>query len=343
MLQLDQTLAQIRGRATELDRSGRWPEEDLRDLTKIGWPKWFVPHRFGGDGIEPLELHLRYEAIASASVSTALIVSQRDSAVGLIDGSENFPLRDELLPQMARGEFFATIGIAQLTTSRQRGLKAIAEGDGYRLEGMIPWSTGAAIAKFIVVGAVTEDGRQILFVLPTDLSGVSVRPPLELVALRSSWTSQIEISNARLDRRWLLRGPVEKVMSGSSKGVPLGQIFLAFGLCKGALELIQDEKSDRARSLADKFGRQLGQIRGEVLELCQNNREAEAAENAPRLRASCHDLAVRMTQSAVALYKGSGLLLDHPAQRFAREAMFFLVWSCPDAVIECTVNNWSEK
>jgi hypothetical protein len=32
------------------------------------------------------------------------------------------------------------------------------------------------------------------------------------------------------------------------------------------------------------------------------------------------------------------LLADHPAQRFAREALFLLVWSCPDPVIDCTVD-----
>ena len=81
--------------------------------------------------IDPLELHLRYEAIASASLATALIVSQRDSAVGLIEGSENQEMREELLPGLARGDFFSTIGIAQLTTSRQAGLRAVDEGDHF--------------------------------------------------------------------------------------------------------------------------------------------------------------------------------------------------------------------
>ena len=114
----------MRARATELDRSGRWPSEDLEELENIGAWRWFVPVRFGGEGVDPLELHLRYEAIASASLATALIVSQRDSAGGLIEGGENADLRDEILPGLARGEFFSTIGIAQLTTSRQAGLRA---------------------------------------------------------------------------------------------------------------------------------------------------------------------------------------------------------------------------
>jgi len=50
-----------------------------------------------------------------------------------------------------------------------------------------------------------------------------------------------------------------------------------------------------------------------------------------------YELALRITQSAVAIYKGTALLADHPAQRLAREAMFLLVWSCPNPVIDCTV------
>jgi butyryl-CoA dehydrogenase len=334
-------LPAIAGRATALDRSGDWPAEDLRDLGGIGVWRWFVPEQFGGEGIHPLELHLRYEAIASASLATALVISQRDSAVAWIESALDSGLREELLPGLARGEYFATIGIAQLTTSKQGGppqLRAVSQDGGYRLEGVIPWATGAAKAKFIVAGAVVEDGQQILFVLPTDLPGVSIERPLELVALRASWTSRFELRGARLDRRWVLRGPVAKAISGLSRGVPLSQAFLVFGLCRGALDLISRHDSDRARSLAGQFGDQFLELRSEILALCQGGREADAAAAGPRLRASCNDLAARIAQTAVALYKGSALLVDHPAQRLAREAMFFLVWSCPDPAVDCTVN-----
>jgi alkylation response protein AidB-like acyl-CoA dehydrogenase len=340
---LTKILPAIAARATSLDRTGDWPAEDLHDLGNIGAWRWYVPRQFGGEEIDPLLLHLRYEAIASASVATALIISQRDSAIGLIEGGENPDLRQEILPPLARGEYFATIGIAQLTTSQQGGLNAVEEGDAYRLDGVIPWSTGAAKAKFIVAGAVTEDSRQILFVLPTDLPGVTVQPPLELVALRASWTSRVELHGVRLDKRWLLRGPVAKALAGPSRGIPLSQAFLGFGLCRGALDLIARHDSDRARSLADRFSEQYLSLHNEVVALCQPGREADAAAAGPQLRASCNDLAMRITQAAVALHKGSALLLDHPAQRLAREAMFFLVWSCPDPVVDCTVNTLANR
>jgi butyryl-CoA dehydrogenase len=332
---LDEILPAIRSRATNYDRTGDWPDADLKALEAVGACRWFVPATFGGEGIDPLELHLRYESIASASLATALIVSQRDSAVGLIDGSENDPLRQQILPELAKGESFSTIGIAQLTTSRQAGLRAKTSAHGFILDGKIPWSTGAAKAKTIVAGAVTEDNQQILFVLPSDLPGVSIDPPMELVALRSSWTSQVRLDAVELDRRQILRGPAAKVLGGGTKGIPLAQAFLAFGLCRGALQLMASENSDRSRSLVARFEEQLATIRTEVLEICRARRESDAI---PRLRGACNDLAVRITQSAVALFKGSALRLDHPAQRLAREAMFFLVWSCTDPVIDCTVN-----
>jgi butyryl-CoA dehydrogenase len=154
------------------------------------------------------------------------------------------------------------------------------------------------------------------------------------VSLRSSWTARVELRAVRLARRQILRGPVAKALAGKSKGIPLGQTFLAFGLCRGALDLMMEDRTERARSLAGRLNERLLNLRGEVIEICRSGQETDAG---PKLRAACNDLTLRITQSLVTLRKGSALLLDDPAQRFAREALFFLVWSCPDPVIDCTI------
>ena len=43
---------------------------------------------------------------------------------------------------------------------------------------------------------------------------------------------------------------------------------------------------------------------------------------------------LRVTQTALAASKGTGFLRTHPAQRWARQALFFLVWSCPRPAAE---------
>ena len=51
------------------------------------------------------------------------------------------------------------------------------------------------------------------------------------------------------------------------------------------------------------------------------------------LRARANSLALRATQAALAAAKGTGYVVGHPAGRWCREALFFLVWSCPQGVM----------
>jgi len=307
--------------------------------------RWQLPREMGGDDLSSLEIHLRYEAIASASLATALVLSQRDSAAGQIDGAESDSLRRELLPALAANEVFSTVGIAQLTTSHQRGrpaLMAVPTESGYRLDGVIPWATGADHCDFVVSGAVCEGAAptQILFVLPTDLPGVIVEPPIPMVALSASRTTAITCAGVPLARRWILSGPKERVMGNRRKALAIGQSFWAMGLCRSALDLIAGHDSERARQTHQKLSDQLDMLRARVLQFCEST--APPPEDAPRLRGGCNNLAVRITHAAVALYKGTALMSGHPGQRLAREAMFLLVWSCPDPVIDCTVELLSE-
>jgi alkylation response protein AidB-like acyl-CoA dehydrogenase len=328
----------LRESAQRLDISGAWPSEDLTLLAAAGAMRWAVPAEFGGDGVDPLPLHEAYLTIAAHSLSTALILTQRDSGVGMLAAAENAALRDELLPALARDEFFTTVGIAQLTTSRQGGapaLRATPRSAGFQIDGVIPWSTGAAKAKFVIAGAVVEAGRQILFALPVDSPGVTVAPPMPLVALRSSWTSEIRCDGVQLDRRWLLRGPEANVLA-ARKSLPLGQAFLALGHARGGKELLARHDSARSRESRDRFQQRWDELHEAVVVACESV-PPPAPQRLAELRADCTNLALRVAHAAVAIYKGAALLEQHPAQRLAREAMFLLVWSCPDAVIECTV------
>jgi alkylation response protein AidB-like acyl-CoA dehydrogenase len=346
------TLASIRSRAMEYDQTADWPAADLVDLAAAGTMRWAIPTDFGGDGLDPLELHLRYESIAAASLSTVLILTQRDSAIGFILGAETWPFRESWLHQLAENEFFTTIGIAQLTTSRQAGppaLRAARADGGWQLDGLIPWSTGPAVSRYVFAGAVCDKessgngNGQILFALPTSAAGVAIAAPMQLVALRSSWTTSIRCDGVFVPDDLVLRGPVPSALAGRVKSIAVGQAFLATGLCQGALDLIATHDSQRARETRERFAEQLASLRDELLAI--NSPAADPAAIAaagPRLRGACNELAVRVTHAAVALFKGTALLSDHPAQRLAREAMFLLVWSCPDPVIDCTVNALSD-
>jgi alkylation response protein AidB-like acyl-CoA dehydrogenase len=226
------------------------------------------------------------------------------------------------------------------------------ESTGWLVNGLVPWSTGADHSRFIVAGAaVTENASetvstapQILFLLSTTDNGVTIEPPMPLVALQSSHTGALKCDDAFIDDRFVLKGPAQNVVAGRKKSVPLGQAFLAMGLCRAGIDLIAEHDSQRARQTVIAFDTQLSAVRQQVIEYCKPPVKLDGKPDVkpdpavgPQLRGACNELAIRITHAAVAIYKGSALLRGHPAQRFAREAMFLLVWSCPDSVIECTV------
>src|SRR5262245_21409579 len=214
-------LASLTALAEAADRTPAWPGESWRLLGELDGVRWLVPVEYGGLRVPAVELLQHYETLSSACLTTCFLLSQRDSAVRRIVASGNEELARELLPPLARGAKFATVGIAQITTSRQHtrpAMRAAIERGAIWLDGVMPWVTGAAQADHIMSGAVTEDGRQTLVALPGGAPGVQVDPPMDLMALRGSCTTQVHCDNVRLDRHWLLSGPAERVITGEATG-----------------------------------------------------------------------------------------------------------------------------
>jgi alkylation response protein AidB-like acyl-CoA dehydrogenase len=294
--------------------------------------RWGVPAAYGGEGVGYGDLLSSYESLAGACLTTCFILSQRDAACRRLRDSGNETLCRELLPALACGERFATVGLSQLTTSRQHvrpTLEARESRLGLLVEGTIPWVTGAAQSDHIVFGAVLDDGRQVLAVLPTDLPGVRVGQPLDLMALQGSMTAEVHCAGVFLDRRWILAGPVERVIQ-SGRGGPGGleTSCLAQGLAGAAIAHVAREAQSRAdlRSTAEGLQKRRDRLRRDMHHLALG---AVAPEAAVHLRSRANTLVLQATQAALTVSKGSGFLRNHPAQRWARQALFFLVWSCP--------------
>lgn len=326
------SLANLADYANAADDRLAWPSASWDLLGRAGGLRWCIPTTYGGLGLRGAPLLEKYLDLAAACLTTCFILSQRDAACRrLLDlGSEE--LRHELLPPLARGETFATVGLSQLTTSRQHTAPAMLARqteDGFNLRGSAPWVTGAEKADFFVSGAALDDGRQILFVLPRRLLGVSVMPPLELMALQGSLTAELHCDNAFVERKWLLAGPVEKVLATGRGGAGgLETSCLAIGLASAAIDYIKREAGSRPElhATADRLETVQRDLRKQLFSLAEGSSTPDAAVT---LRSRANSLVVRSTQAALTASKGTGFIRNHPAQRWARQAMFFLVWSCP--------------
>ena len=243
-------------------------------------------------------------------------------------------LKQRYLPALAAGTAFLTVGLSQLTTSRQHrqpALRATPHGSGYRLDGEIPWVTGADRAAALVVGATLPDGRQALFVVPAGRPGLTIDPPLALAALAGSRTALVHCAGVALAPEDLLAGPAEQVL-GSVGGGGLETSALALGLARAAAEFLREESQKRP-GLVDAAGRFQAAIGAARTRL---HLQASAADPDATLavRIECTRLALSASQAALLAAKGTGFVRPHPAQRWLRQASFFLVWSCPRLVAD---------
>ncbi len=333
-------LAVLAAHAGAADAEAAWPADSWDALRRSGVLGWIIPREYGGAGLDPLELLDGYQRLAGSCLTTCFLLSQRDSACRRLRDSGNEILCRALLPALASGERFATVGLAQLTTSRQHVrpvLVAHLDDGGVRLDGVMPWVTGAVHAEHFITGVVLEDGRQMLLVVPRDTPGVSVGPPLELMALQGSLTGEVRCEDVRLDRKWVLAGPAERRAGWRPRRRRPGDIGTGAGSCEVGHRLPGDgsEQTHGMAQARDGVRRELECLAGTIATCWPSEgADAQAANN---LRAKVNALVLRATQFALAAGKGSGFLRSHPRRRWARQAMFFLVWSCPAPALDATL------
>jgi alkylation response protein AidB-like acyl-CoA dehydrogenase len=337
---LDEALSVLSKHAEQADEAAVWPHESWSALAKAGVLKWNISPSYGGAGWSTAQLLQGYERLAGACLTTAFILSQRDAACRRLHECSNEALRRKIVPPLVDGRAFITVGVSQLTTSRQHTTPALVarqNGDKFILDGVIPWVTGGFRAQHMVIGATLEDGRQILAVLPTDLGGVAFDPPLPLMALEGSLTTEVRCKEVALSKDWLVAGPAENVMATVKGGTGgLETSSLALGLAGAATDHLKAAAHARAelRVTAERLEQTRQSIRQEMHASADRGCTLQQAAS---LRARANALVLQATQATLTASKGTGFLRQHPAQRWARQALFFLVWSCPRPAAEATL------
>ena len=344
---LDELCAALRTRADALDIAGNWPAEQLRLCAEYGVYRWFLPEWCGGLAWSEADVLRGYWRLGAACLITTFILTQRTGACRRIADSDNRTMHERWLPGLAEGSLFATVGISHLTTSRRHlqrpAMCARPTTEGFVLDGFSPWVTGADTADCIVTGGTLDEEnsgqgpRQILVALPTDTPGVHVDPPERLVGLAASHTGQMRCEAVAVPQKWVLAGPLENVMA-AGKGAGTGGLqtsTLALGLATAALDFLAAE-SERRLDLAAPTAALRAEVRTTLDDLLATADGVRACSSED-LRSRANNLAMRTTQAALTAAKGSGYVVGHPAGRWCREALFFLVWSCPQPELNATL------
>lgn len=342
-------LVELRSHTGELESSGASTEAQLARMARAGVTRWGIPPEYGGCELSAADQTEGFEKLAAACLVSTFVLTQRAAAVSRIVGSSNESLKTDLLPRLARHELLATVGISHLTTSRQHlgrpAVTATPDGNAFILDGSIPWVTAGAICDQILTGGTLPDGRQLLALVQTDDPGITIDPPPELLALNASQTGPVSLTNVRVARVHIVAGPVEGVMKGAAGSTgSVTTSALAVGAAAGVLDQLQIE-ADRRPELQ------------EILRPLMADRESISADirtllespadlvptglTSESIRQRANSLALRASQAFLGASKGAGFVKGHPAERAVREAMFFLVWSCPQPVVHAALRRFA--
>jgi butyryl-CoA dehydrogenase len=341
---LDIVTAQLAEADGPADLGLQWPSDLWSLLERAGATRWSLSEEFGGTGCARPLLIQRYAQLAGGSLTAVFILSQHDAGVRRLQAAPDNDAAAHWLHAIGPGLAFTTVGISHLTTSRRLGaqpVKAVPFASGtYRLDGTIPWVTAALRADVLVTGAVLDDGRQMLIALPTDRPGVRVCPPFPLAALQSSCTTEVVLTDTEVDDSDLLAGPANAIMSnpGAVGTAGLETSALALGQARAALAALVDLSPDRT-DLAEPLDVLCENWRTSWAQLIAQARGESDAVTPGQIRTQANSLVLRSTQAYLTARRGTGFLRTEPAQRWARQALFFLVWSCPTPVAQAAIRD----
>jgi butyryl-CoA dehydrogenase len=339
---LDALVQALLGADGPADEAGVWPVELWEILTKAGVIRWALPVESGGEGLDRPTLLRRYARVAEGSMTAAFILSQHDAGLRRLVVAIDRPVARKWVEAIAAGTAFSTVGISQLTTSKRHQNHAVkaweVEPGRFVVDGLIPWVTAASRANVLVAGAATNDGRQILFALPTDRPGVVVKPSFALAALQASCTAEVTCEGVEVLENDILAGPSPDVMANPAAAGTGGLETSALALGLGLAALKGLEAAGRADLIepVEALREAWNQLRDDLMATAQ---ALPGAPTPAAIRGQANALVLRLTQAYLTARKGTGFLREEPAQRWARQALFFLVWSCPSPVAQAAIRD----
>ncbi len=299
------------------------------------------PKEFGGPGLDEFSFRTFQESVARYSGSLAFLQTQHQSAVSMISKGDNEEMKSLLLPKMGDGEYLCGIGFSQLRRSGPPLLKAEPSGDGFVLNGTVPWVTGYGFYHSFLIGATLPDGRAVFGVVPFENSeqeaggSIYFDGPMRLAAMESPQTMSAELKNWKLLSKDIsFIKPNGWIQNNDMINVTL-QAWFALGCARAGIDVMERAFEKKGLDFIELAGNSLKA----ELEQCRSMASQVRAPVYERLkvRAWAIDLAARCSHAGVVCSSGAANSIHHDAQRVYREALVYTVSAQTKEIMEASL------
>jgi len=334
---------QVAPRAAEIDRTGAFPHDLVKQMGELGLMGVCLPEEYGGAGQSYVLFAMIVEELCKACASTGLIMDVNISLCAepiLLFGDEE--QKHRFLTPLASGEKLGALAITEPEAgSDAAGIKttAVRQGECYVLNGSKIFITNGGVADTYVCTAVTdrEKGHKGItdFIVEKGMPGLSFGAPLHKMGINGSATTEVFFDNVRV--------PVANRLGEEGMGFKITMDTLdggRVGIAAQAVSIAQSALDDALAYIEQRrqFGKKISEFQAIQFMVADMATEIEAArlltlqaaalrdKNIPCARESAMaklyagDVAVKVATDALQLFGGYGYIKEYPAERHLRDA-----------------------
>jgi butyryl-CoA dehydrogenase len=237
---------EIAPKAKELDETGHFPTEIVKQLGEMGLMGMMVPEQWGGAGMDTVSYAMALEEVAAACASTAVIMSVNNSLVcAPINYWGNDEQKEKYLKPLARGEKLGCFALSEPGAgSDPAGMTCVAkkvEG-GYRIHGTKNWITNGREADICLLFATMDPkaGHKAIaaFIVDTKSEGFKVSKLEDKLGITASSTAQLFFDDVFVPESCLLgkEGQGLKIALHTLDGGRIGIASQALGIARCAFD-----------------------------------------------------------------------------------------------------------
>jgi hypothetical protein len=332
----------------ERDECQKFPEEQVKKLTDLGFMGMMVSPEYGGSGMDTVSYVLAMEEVSKVDASVSVCMSVNNSLVcwGLEHFGSELQKQQYLIP-LAKGRKDDLLYIGAFLLSEPEAgsdatsqhTTAILEDEYYILNGSKNWITNGSSASVYLVMAQSDPSKGSkginAFIVEKSWPGVTVGAKENKMGIRGSDTHSIHFNNVKI--------PVEnrigsegfgftfamKTLAGGRIGIAAQALGIAGGALERCLEYVHQRKSFGKElmhhqaiqfKLSDMYTR-IESARCLILKAAwekDNHLDYTVSSSMAKLVAS--EAAMWVTTEAVQIHGGYGYVKSYHVERLMRDA-----------------------
>lgn len=335
---------EIRPIAKDLDEKAEFSVDLTRKMGELGLFGIYLPHEYGGQGMDYLAYIIAVEELARIDGSQAATVAAHNSlGIGPLYYYGNEEQKRKYLPLLCTGNALWAFGLTEPdagSDSRGSKTRAVLENGEWVINGSKIFITNgsADISIGATVQAVTgeSNGKKefTTIIVDKDTPGFTRQTMHGKMMWRASDTAQLFFDECHVPESNILgkKGEGSKIMLSTLDSGRLSIAAMGLGCAQGAYELALNYAQERKQ-----FGQTLSKFQVISFKLADMALKIELARNLlykacwlkdtgqPYAKESamaklyCSEIAKEVADEAVQIHGGYGLMKDYEIERFYRD------------------------